>query len=232
MVKKKIQRFRELDSFAHVVQPSFKEAFQLDHHLKGNWNRDFFQNEHPITLELGCGKGEYTVGLAKAFPEINFIGIDIKGARMWRGALEIQQHGLRNAGFLRSRIELIESFFAPSEVHEIWITFPDPQPRKAKKRLTSPQFLNRYQRFLKPGGIIHLKTDSRELYDYSLNILRHNPCQVLWNTTDLYASPPDDQVLSIKTFYENQFLLKGKPISYIRFLIGPNPLSDVPGEPA
>lgn len=230
MVKKKIKRFRELDSFSHVVQPSFKEVYQLDHPLKGNWNRDFFQNEHPITLELGCGKGEYTVGLAKAFPQINFIGIDIKGARMWKGAREIQQLGLQNAGFLRTRIELIESFFAPTEVNEIWITFPDPQPKKAKKRLSSPQFLNRYQRFMKPEGIIHLKTDSRELYDYSLNILRYNNCKVLWNTTDVYASPPYDQVLSIKTFYENQFLMQGKPITYIRSVIGSNPLSDVPGE--
>ena len=217
MAKKKLARFAEMDTFNHVVQAEFNEVFQKDYKLKGRWNKDFFRNDNPIILELGCGKGEYTVGLAQQRPEINFIGVDIKGARMWRGAKTALENGMTNVGFLRTRIDLINSFFAPSEISEIWITFPDPQPKKYYKRLTSTRFLGYYQKLLKQNGFIHLKTDSQELFTYTKQLVELNNLETEICTNDLYNAGIADHVLSIKTFYEQQFLQQGKPITYIKF---------------
>lgn len=219
MGKNKLARWNELKSFDHVIEPSFEEAFRQDHPLKGKWRSDWFGNDNPIILELGCGKGEYTVGLAGNYPDRNFIGIDIKGARMWRGAKESHQRKMPNATFLRTRIEFTASFFAPGEVDEIWITFPDPQPKRKreKKRLPAPFFLNLYRQFLKDNGIIHLKTDSRELYDYTLSVVHANRLEVIASVTDLCVQMPDDPMLSIRTFYEEIFLKQGVPITYLSF---------------
>jgi tRNA (guanine-N7-)-methyltransferase len=216
-VKRKLERFAEMKTFPNVIQPSFEEAFRTQHPLKGNWNRDFFRNGNPLILELGCGKGEYTVGLASLFPEFNFIGIDIKGARIWKGAKTAFRNNITNAGFLRTRIEFIVSFFAPGEVDEIWLTFPDPQLEKKRKRLTAPRFLNTYREFLKDKGIINLKTDNTILYQYTLDIIRYNRLEIIHHTDDLYASSVPDPILSIKTYYESQFLTQNLPIHYIRF---------------
>ena len=222
MGKDKLRRFRENLTFPCFIQPAFEEAFGRDHPLKGHWHRDFFRNDRPIVLELGCGKGEYTVALAERDPQRNFIGIDIKGARMWRGAKTVTERGMANAGFLRTRIEFIESFFAPGEVAEIWITFPDPQlkTRRAKKRLTSPLFLGRYARLLAPDGLIRLKTDSQHLYAYTREVIRHFslPCHAACD--DIYGSGFADEVLSVKTAYERQFLERGLPITYTSFSLG------------
>jgi len=217
VVKRKLIRFAEMETFNHVVQAPFDEVFQKDYKLKGNWNKDFFKNNNPIILELGCGKGEYTVGLARQNTEINFIGVDIKGARMWRGAKTAIESGMKNVGFLRTRIDLINSFFAESEISEIWITFPDPQPKKQFKRLTSTRFLGYYQKLIVQNGIIHLKTDSAELYAYTQKLVELNKLEIDICTDNLYNSEIVDPVLSIKTFYEQQFLMKGKPITYIKF---------------
>ncbi|MDX9695191.1 MAG: tRNA (guanosine(46)-N7)-methyltransferase TrmB [Bacteroidales bacterium] len=217
MAKRKLARFAEMNTFNHVVQAEFSEVFEKDYKLKGNWNKDFFNNNNPIVLELGCGKGEYTVGLARQNPQMNFIGVDIKGARMWRGAKTALDEGMKNVGFVRTRIDLINSFFAQAEISEVWITFPDPQPKKHYKRLTSTRFLGYYQKFLKNNGIIHLKTDSKELHDYTKALVELNKLETEVCTDNLYDSNFVDQTLSIKTFYEQQFLQKGKPITYIKF---------------
>jgi len=217
VAKKKLVRFAEMNTFDHVVQAKFNEVFEKDYKLKGNWNKDFFRNNNPIILELGCGKGEYTVGLAKQNPEINFVGVDIKGARMWCGAKTAVDNGMKNVGFVRTRIDLINSFFATGEVSEIWVTFPDPQPKKYYKRLTSTRFLGYYQKFLKHNGIIHLKTDSKELHDYTKALVELNKFETEICTNDLYNSGIVDDVLSIRTYYEQKFLEKGKPITYIKF---------------
>ena len=206
-----------MNTFSHVVQAEFSEVFEKDYKLKGNWNKDFFNNNNPIVLELGCGKGEYTVGLARQNPQMNFIGIDIKGARMWRGAKTALDEGMKNVGFVRTRIDLINSFFAQAEISEVWITFPDPQPKKHYKRLTSTRFLGYYQKFLKNNGIIHLKTDSKELHDYTKALVELNKLETEVCTDNLYDSNLVDQTLSIKTFYEQQFLKRGKAITYIKF---------------
>jgi tRNA (guanine-N7-)-methyltransferase len=215
--KKKLQRFAEMETFGHVVQPSYDEVFRKDYPLKGKWSQLFFKNNQPIILELGCGKGEYTVGLARKFTKINFIGVDIKGARMWSGAKTAVEENLHNVGFLRTRIDFISSFFVPGEIQEIWITFPDPQPKKYYKRLTSTRFLGYYKNFLKPDGLIHLKTDSRALYLYTKNVIQVNNLELMEATDNLYNSNMDHAVLSIKTFYEKQFLSEGKPIHYLKF---------------
>jgi len=219
--KDKLKRFAEIKTFKNVIEPVTEEARNTTHFLKGKWGSDFFENSNPIILELGCGKGEYSVNLGKLYPSINFIGIDIKGARLWRGAKEVIDEGIKNVGFLRTRIEWIESFFAKDEVSEIWITFPDPQPtrRREKKRLTSPLFLNRYRKMLIPDGIIHLKTDNKELHDYTLEVLKYNNAKIIESTSDLYNSNIQSPVLSIKTFYENKFLEKDVKITYIKFKI-------------
>ncbi len=222
MGKDKLRRFRENLEFACFVQPEFDAVFGHDHPLKGHWNSDFFGNDAPIVLELGCGKGEYTVALAGRDPSRNYIGIDIKGARMWRGAKTATERGMKNAGFLRTRVEFIGSLFAEEEVSEIWITFPDPQlkSRRAKKRLTSPRFLELYARLLRADGKINLKTDSQHLYGYTGEVIRRYglPCEVA--DPDIYGSGFADEVLSVKTAYESRFLEMGLPITYTRFSLG------------
>lgn len=222
--KNKLARFAENKLLPNVIQPTREEALQ-GFHLKGKWNREFFKNENPIVLELGCGKGEYSVGLAKAFPEKNFIGIDIKGARFWFGAKEAIEHHLNNVAFLRTQVELVDCFFAQNEVDEIWITFPDPQIkyRRTKHRLTHPDFLDRYKNILKPGGIIHLKTDSEFLHGYTLGYLQGAGYEILSAHHDIYGAPeyePGTPLLrEVRTYYEELFSAKGKTITYIKFRI-------------
>lgn len=217
--------------FPNVIQPETKDVLERDHQLKGKWKSSVFENDQPLVLELGCGKGEYTVGLAERFPNKNFLGIDIKGARIWRGAKTALENKMPNVAFLRTRIEFISSFFAPGEVDEIWITFPDPQlkERRERKRLTHPLFLNRYAGFLSEQGVVHLKTDSRELYDFTLEMVEKESCTLLEHTSDLYAPNTKLQVeehrealLGIRTFYEQQFLEQGKPICYLKFKLNGN----------
>lgn len=210
-------KFAENETFSNLFQPSFEEVWQKDYLLKGKWHSKVFKNQNPIVLELGCGKGEYTVNLAKQNPNKNFIGVDIKGARIWRGAKEAFQQQMQNVAFVRSRIEHIPSIFSEQEVSEIWVTFPDPQPSKSKKRLTSPKFLTYYQQLVRPGCIVHLKTDSQELHEYTKEVVLQNNLKMLEVTNNLYNSGLDDEVLSIKTFYEQMFLEQGKPITYIKF---------------
>lgn len=217
MGKKKLSRFAEMETFDHVVQPLFEEVFKKDYKFKGKWAKDFFGNNKPLILELGCGKGEYTVGLAKQNPDVNFIGVDIKGARMWRGAKTAVDEGIKNVAFLRTRIDLINSFFGEDEISEIWVTFPDPQPKKYYKRLTSTRFLGYYQAFVKQGGIINLKTDNAELYKYTKDLVELNKLDLIIDTNNLYNSGIVNDILAIKTFYEQQFLAQGKPIHYLRF---------------
>ncbi|MDR1416666.1 MAG: tRNA (guanosine(46)-N7)-methyltransferase TrmB [Prevotellaceae bacterium] len=218
MGKNKLARFQENETFALLHQPAFADLFRGDFALKGKWRRDFFGNENPIVLELGCGRGEYTVELARMFPDKNFIGIDIKGARLWRGAKTATEEGLRNVAFVRSKVEVATSLFAIGEVSEIWITFPDPQPSHARKRLCAPMFLNRYAKFLAPQGIVHLKTDSRMLHEYAKALLAANGIAPLQSTADLYAEPAS-AVLAIKTTYEKIFISEGYPITYLKFLL-------------
>lgn len=216
MAKKKLIRFTENISFGHLFQPRYAElkpAFWL----KGRWGVDFFKNDHPITLELGCGKGEYTVGLARRENYHNFIGIDVKGARLWSGCKTAEEEHLANVAFIRSLADHVESLFDPGEVDELWITFPDPQPGKERKRLTSKVFLDRYQRILKPGGIIHLKTDDRNLFDYTKKILKLYPAEILLEAEDLYHEYPCEPVSTIHTYYESIWLEQGKKIAYLRF---------------
>lgn len=219
MGKAKISKFEEMKTFENVFQPSFEEVFGKDFRLKGKWGSEFFGNDHPITLELGCGKGEYSVGLARLFPERNFIGIDIKGARIWTGARLASEEGIRNVAFIRTRIEFINSFFTENEIDEIWLTFPDPQlkKRRNKKRLTSPRFLNSYRGFLRDGGSIHLKTDNAELFHYTLSVAELNGLPVRSATNDLYRGGQDSTAHGIQTFYEKQFLEAGLPIHYLAF---------------
>jgi tRNA (guanine-N7-)-methyltransferase len=220
--KNKVARWRELTSFDNVIQPEIGEVSGKDHPVKGRWNKEIFKNENPVVLELGCGKGEYTVGLATRFPDKNYIGIDIKGARMWRGAKTSNEMKLPNVAFLRTRIEFINSFFRTEEVDEIWITFPDPHPgrRNSNKRLTSPWYLNSYRQFLKNNGIIHLKTDNIELFNYTKTIVCHNKLEINFSTCDLYSENLPDDILSIITHYEKIFLTEGLKINYITFRLG------------
>lgn len=219
MGKKKLSRFRELESLVRVFQPPLEEVFGKDHQLKGKWSRDIFGNDHPLILELGCGKGEYTVGLARNYPQQNFIGMDIKGARIWTGAKAAQDEGLTNVAFLRTRIDFINSFFARYEVDEIWITFPDPQEKRQrqKKRLPGAHFLNRYRAFLKDGGRIHLKTDNLQLYEDTLKLVRYNDLLLEQNSTDVYSEGWNDETISIQTYYEKGFMAEGIKIKYLRF---------------
>jgi len=221
MGKNKLKRFAEMKSFGNVFEPHFSEVFGHDFFMKGNWNEKFFRNNNPVIIELGCGKGEYTLNLAMMHKDINFIGIDRKGARIWRGALTALEKQMHNVAFLRTRIELIDSFFSQGEVQSIWITFPDPHLSKSgeKHRLTSPRFLNLYSRFLKPDGAINLKTDSFELFSYTCDTIENTGSKMLFASPDLYNSNIKDKVLSIKTFYENQHLADGKKICYIKFTL-------------
>lgn len=221
MGKNKLARWNELAGFDNVIQPAISDVSSKDHQIKGRWNEDIFKNENPIILELGCGKGEYTIGLATKFNGNNFIGIDIKGARMWRGAKTAHENNLKNVAFLRTRIEFINSFFSPDEVSEIWITFPDPHPggRNFNKRLTSPGFLNNYSLFLKDGGRIHLKTDNKELFDYTKKVVSGNNLEIITATDDLYAENLPDDILSIRTHYEKMFLSAGLKINFLSFIL-------------
>jgi tRNA (guanine-N7-)-methyltransferase len=228
MSRRKLQKFSQLQTFRHVYE-SFDTGTPTLHwvdgqmvEMAGRWQSQHFGNENPITLELACGGGEYTVALAEAYPDRNFIGVDIKGNRIWKGASQAMEHGLNNAAFLRTRIELITPFFAKDEVSEIWITFPDPFLRESKenRRLTSPPFRERYRNILKPGGIVHLKTDSPELYDFSMETISADPqCHILYHDDDIYAKPLPIPELDTKTRYEGMHLQAGKTIKYIRFTI-------------
>lgn len=219
----KLKKFAENETFSCLVQPSTEEVLGCDHPLKGRWAADFFHNDKPIVLELGCGKGEYTLDLARRNPSANYIGVDIKGARLWKGAKFATENNMPNVGFLRTRIEFISSLFALGEVSEIWITFADPQIGRENKRLTAPRFLERYCGFLSKGGRIKLKTDSRYLYEYSLAVAEQNSLNILAFTTDLYSIKPSESfepsLFEVQTFYEKHFLAQGYPICYLCFEI-------------
>lgn len=209
-----------MSSFENVIQAPFYNFDQPDHALKGNWSRVFFKNEKPLVLELGCGKGEYTVSLAGRFPGKNFIGVDIKGARMWKGAKDALAWKINNVGFLRTSIEIVDKFFAANEVEQIWLTFPDPQMKNPRRRLTSSFFMEKYRRIVSPEGIIHLKTDSNFQFRYTLEMAGENKLPVVACTGDLYQSDLLDDILSIQTFYEKQWRERGIPIKYVSFKLG------------
>ncbi|MEE0267758.1 MAG: tRNA (guanosine(46)-N7)-methyltransferase TrmB [Bacteroidales bacterium] len=218
MGKNKLARFAENETFANLFQLTYEQITKEGFALKGKWNEEFFKNDNPIVLELGCGKGEYTVGLAKKYPNKNFIGIDIKGARLWRGCKTSNEDKMTNVAFVRTHIQMIESYFAENEVSEIWITFPDPQLKKPNKRLTCERFLKLYKNILKQDGIVHLKTDSQELYEYTKDeVLIPSKREILYNTNDLYNSDFKEDVIEIQTFYESMYLKIGKPITYLKF---------------
>ena len=223
MAKNKLAKFAEMETLENVFQPTHEEVFRTDYKLKGKWGEQVFGNDHPIVLEVGCGKGEYSVGLGELYPEKNFIGLDIKGARMWTGAKAAEEKGMKNVVFLRTHAEELESIFAPGEISEIWITFPDPQMAKARKRLTGTRFLSLYRKFLKENGLIHLKTDSPFLYQYTAELVKIYHLPVNINTSDLYGSGLDDKILGIKTCYERQWLSRGKTIKYIQFSLAGSP---------
>ncbi len=246
MGKNKLAKWAELRSFDNVIQPAIDDVSGKAHPVKGAWREKIFHNDNPVVLELGCGKGEYTIGLASMFPDKNHIGVDIKGARMWRGAKTSNERNLVNVAFLRTRIEFINSFFAEDEADEIWITFPDPHVggRNSNKRLTSPWYLNTYRRFLKDRGMVHLKTDNRELFDFTRNIVTHNHLDLVFSTTDLHSgnNKPElltsyrkyqpegsvllssfaDDILSIRTHYEDMFIKEGSKIYFLSFILDKN----------
>ena len=219
MGKDKLKRFEENKSFCCLYQPEFEEVFHTDYKIKGLWHKEHFANQRDIVLELGCGRGEYTIALARKYPHKSFIGVDIKGARLWRGAKTATDEQMDNAAFVRCRIEFIESVFAQDEVSEVWITFPDPQIKRDNKRLTSAGFLQRYRTFLKDGGVVHLKTDSPFLYNYTLELVKQNSLELLEANEDIYGSGRADELLSVKTRYESQFLSMGMKITYLSFCL-------------
>tara|TARA_R100001369_G_C3300783_1_gene165664 strand:+ start:256 stop:930 length:675 start_codon:yes stop_codon:yes gene_type:complete len=218
--KNKLKRFKQNETFENVIQPTREEVFSNSLNLKGNWKQNFFKNDKPLILELGCGKGEYSVNLARKHPDHNFLGIDIKGARFWRGAKTALEEKLDNVGFLRTQIELIDLLFEENEVDEIWITFPDPQIKykRTKHRLTNEDFLNKYRKVLKPDGFVHLKTDSEFMHGYTLGLLHGLDENIDYAHHDVYGnSQAPKEVTSIQTFYEQQYLEENKKITYIRF---------------
>jgi tRNA (guanine-N7-)-methyltransferase len=223
--KDKLLRFAELSTFPNVVQNfDFKNPALINHSkeqvdLKGNWAKEFFKNDNPVVLELACGKGDYTVGLARLFPEKNFIGVDIKGNRIWRGAKTALEEKITNAGFLRTKIELLTHFFAPDEVSEIWITFPDPQPKSPNRRLTAPHFLDKYRAVCQQNAIVHLKTDDPDLYQYSLEVATEQNLKILVAEYDIDSAGIRQNELAIQTFYETQHLANGKTIKYLQFVL-------------
>ena len=222
--KNKLKRFKENETFNNVFQPKRSVLNNDLFDMKGNWKKKYFKNSNPLILELGCGKGEYTIGLAEKFPDKNFIGVDIKGARMWRGARTATDNMMKNVGFLRTQIELIDHCFSKGEVSEIWITFPDPQIkyRRRKKRLTSPSMLDKYRSILSDDALLHLKTDSQFLYGYTLGILEGLGCKILDTSYDIDRQKPDDELLKIRTNYEGIFREKGLLITYIKFQLNKN----------
>ena len=224
----KLRKFAENETFRCLLQPDAssvlvggtRELVLRDHPIKGNWNSTMFTKAQPIVLELGCGKGDYTIALALRHPEMNFIGVDIKGARLWTGAKYATEHALPNVAFLRTRVEFITAFFAPGEVSEVWLTFSDPQlGGSGNSRLSAPVFLERYRSFLRPGGIVHLKTDSRFLHEYTMSVIRANGLEVLKSSTDIYKEGDLGVVTQVQTFYEKMFLQMGLPITYVAFRI-------------
>ncbi len=217
MGKNKLKKFAEMTTFSNVIQAPFHSFDQPDHELRGKWNSEFFKNDQPLVLELGCGKGEYTVSLAGRFPDRNFIGVDIKGARMWKGAKDALALNRKNVGFLRTNIEIVDKFFQAGEVEQIWLTFPDPQMKNCRRRITSSFFMEKYRRILMPGGLIRLKTDSNFQFRYTLEMAKENKLNILACTGDLYQSELLDDVLSIQTFYEKQWRDRGIPIKYLAF---------------
>lgn len=225
MGKNKLKKFSDMATFDCVFQYTFAHLQQEGFPLRGKWGADYFHNDNPIVLELGCGKGEYTIGLAERFPDKNFIGIDIKGARMWTGARHAVQEKMTNVAFLRTNIELLPHFFAPGEVAEIWITFPDPQMKKVRRRLTSARFMELYRQVARDGALVHLKTDSPFLYTFTSALVKDNALPLLVDTDDLYhsalcgsdADAAISDILSIRTFYERQWLARGLTIKYISF---------------
>ena len=221
MGKGKLAKFAEMETFNNVFQYPYSVIDNVPFEMKGKWREDFFKNDNPIVLELGCGKGEYAVGMARMFPNINFIGVDIKGARMWTGAKAAIEEGLPNVAFLRTNIEIIDRFFADGEVQEIWLTFSDPQMKNERKRLTSTYFMERYRRFLVDGGLIHLKTDSNFLFTYTKEMVKENKLEVEMCTDDLYHATDLDEgtksILGIRTYYESMWLERGLNIKYIKF---------------
>lgn len=218
MGKNKLAKFAEMKTFSCVFEYPFARLQEEGGFpLRGLWHKDYFKNDNPIVLELGCGKGEYTTGLAAADAARNFIGIDIKGARIWKGASKASRESMSNVAFIRTSIELIDKFFAPNEVSEIWITFPDPQMQKTRKRLVSARFLDYYRRVLKDGGSVHLKTDSPFLYEFASRLVNANPLPVNVKCDDIYGEGLADASTSIKTFYEEQWLSRGKKIKLLSF---------------
>ena len=221
MSKGKLAKFADMERYENVFQYPYSVVDQVPFEMKGRWREMYFHNDNPIVLELGCGKGEYAVGLAKMFPDINFIGVDIKGARMWTGATQALAEGLKNVAFLRTNIEIIDRFFSAGEVQEIWLTFSDPQMKNVRKRLTSTYFMERYRRFLVDGGIVHVKTDSNFLFTYTTYMVEHNRLPLLFRMEDLYHTEYIDEetrrILSIKTYYESQWIERGLNIRYMKF---------------
>ena len=216
-------KFADMETYENVFQYPYSVVEHVPFDLQGHWHEQYFHNDNPIVLELGCGKGEYTVELAKLYPDRNFIGVDIKGARMWTGATQALNEGLKNVAFLRTNIEIIERFFAEDEVQEIWLTFSDPQMKNPRKRLTSTYFMERYRKFLVDGGIIHLKTDSNFLFTYTTYMVEHNHLSVLLSTTDLYSENSDNseysEASSIQTYYESMWIARGLNIKYMKWAL-------------
>ena len=217
MGKGKLAKFADMAAYPHVFEYPYSVVDNVPFQMKGHWKQDFFKNDNPIVLELGCGRGEYTVGLGRMYPDKNFIGVDIKGARMWTGATDALNEGMKNVAFLRTNIEIIDRFFAEDEISEIWLTFSDPQMKKATKRLTSTYFMERYRKFLVSDGLIHLKTDSNFMFTYTKYMVEENKFPVEFCTDDLYHSGLADDILSIRTYYEQQWLDRGLNIKYMKF---------------
>ncbi len=221
MSKGKLAKFADMETYENVFQYPYSVVEHVPFEMQGHWHEEYFHNDNPIVLELGCGKGEYTVGLAKRYPDMNFIGVDIKGARMWTGATQAVKEGLRNVAFLRTNIEIIDRFFAPDEVTEIWLTFSDPQMKNPRKRLTSTYFMNRYRRFLIDGGLIHLKTDSNFLFTYTTYMVEKNRLPLVLRTNDLYSENSENsefsEAASIQTYYEQMWIDRGLNIKYMKF---------------
>jgi tRNA (guanine-N7-)-methyltransferase len=224
MSKGKLAKFADMETYENVFQYPYSVVEHVPFEMQGHWHEQYFHNNNPIVLELGCGKGEYTVGLAKRYPHMNFIGVDIKGARMWTGATQAIKEGMKNVAFLRTNIEIIDRFFAPDEVQEIWLTFSDPQMKNPRKRLTSTFFMNRYRRFLIDKGIIHLKTDSNFLFTYTTYMVEKNHLPLVLSTSDLYAENSENsdyseysEAASIQTYYEQMWIDRGLNIKYMKF---------------